>query len=139
MWGGKHLSGIPDRDFCIFYPHKRTSTWRYFSHTRSGFLLFYPFENFLSHIAVPALGKKRTSSYGRTSFRDVIVMLKCQQIQDFLEVLFMVSNIKCGTYNAPLAITVCHRSASLVMPMGDPRDKFFDPILTLIILIISQT
>ena len=30
-----------------------------------------------------------------------------------------------------LAITVCHPSASLVMPFGDPRDGYFYPTLTL--------
>ena len=126
MWGGKHLSGIPDRDFCRFYPHKRTSTWRFFSHTRSGFPLFLPiWEISISHTRTSPREKNEHHHVGRTSFRDVIVMLKCQQIQDFLEVFFMVSNIKCGTYNAPLAITLCHHSASLVMPISDPRDKFF--------------
>ena len=100
-----------------------------FTHLRN-FYLTYPYK---------PLGKNEHHHVGRTSFRDVIVMLKCQQILEFLEVLFMVSNIKCGTYNAPLAITICHHSASLVMPIGDPRDKFFYPTLTLIILIISQT
>ena len=42
-----------------------------------------------------------------------------------------------------LAITVCHHSASLVMPNGDPRDRFFYPTLTLMIdsysLIARQT
>ena len=32
-----------------------------------------------------------------------------------------------------LAITDCHQSASLLMPIGDPQDGFFYPILTLII------
>ena len=49
-----------------------------------------------------------------------------------------ISNIKCGTYNAPLAITVCHHSASLVMPICDPRDKFFYPTLTLVIRLIEK-
>ena len=124
----------------VVFTHTNVPAHGDFSRTPDrDFRCFYPFEKFLSHIPVPALGKKRTSSYGRTSFRDVIVMLKCQQIQDFLEVFFMVSSIKCGTYNAPLAINVCHHSASLVMPMDDPGDKFFYPTLTLIILIISQT
>ena len=124
----------------VVFTHTNVPAHGDFSRTPDrDFRCFYPFEKFLSHIPVPALGKKRTSSYDRTSFRDVIVMLKCQQIQDFLEVLFMVSNIKCGTYNAPLAITVCHHLASLVMPIDDPRDKFFYPTLTLIILLISQT
>ena len=30
-----------------------------------------------------------------------------------------------------LKITFCHYSASLVMPIGDPRDRFFYPNLTL--------
>ena len=30
-------------------------------------------------------------------------------------------------------ITICHQSASLVMPKGDPRDRFFYPALTLMI------
>ena len=33
--------------------------------------------------------------------------------------------------NPSLVITVCHHSASLVMPIGDPRDGFFYPTLTL--------
>ena len=33
--------------------------------------------------------------------------------------------------NPSLAITDCHHSASLEMPIGDPRDGFFYPILTL--------
>ena len=37
----------------------------------------------------------------------------------------MVSNIKCSTYNAPLAITVCNHLASLVVPFSEPRDKMF--------------
>ena len=32
-----------------------------------------------------------------------------------------------------LGITVCHHSASLVMPIGDPRDGYFYPTLTLMI------
>ena len=32
-----------------------------------------------------------------------------------------------------LGITVCHHSASLVMPNGDPRDGLFYPTLTLMI------
>ena len=35
--------------------------------------------------------------------------------------------------NPSLGITVCHHSASLVMPNGDPRDGFFYPTLTLMI------
>ena len=62
MWGGKHLSGIRDRDFCSFYPHKSTSTWRFFSHTRSGFPLFLPiWEISISHTRTSPR-EKRTSS-----------------------------------------------------------------------------
>ena len=46
-----------------------------FSHTGSGFSLFYPCEIIPSHIPVPAGGKdKKTNS--RTSALDVIVMFK---------------------------------------------------------------
>ena len=30
-------------------------------------------------------------------------------------------------------ITICHHSAGLVMPIGDPPDRFFYPNLTLMI------
>ena len=33
----------------------------------------------------------------------------------------------------PLMIYVCHHSASLMMPIGDPRDRFFYPTLTLMV------
>ena len=35
--------------------------------------------------------------------------------------------------NPSLTISVCHPSASLVMPIGDPRDEFYYPTLTLMI------
>ena len=35
-----------------------------------------------------------------------------------------------GIENLSLVITTCHHSASLVMPIGDPRDGFFYPTLT---------
>ena len=35
--------------------------------------------------------------------------------------------------NPSLGITVCHQSASLVMPNCDPQDGFFYPTLTLMI------
>ena len=35
--------------------------------------------------------------------------------------------------NLSLTINVCHQLASLVMPIGDPRDGFFYPIFTLMI------
>ena len=77
-----------------------------FSHTRSGFPLFYPCEIFLSQTPIQALGKdkKRTAGRrphaGRMSIRDVIVMVKrrhhvaSQRIQDFCEAFSRLSNIK---------------------------------------------
>ena len=38
-----------------------------------------------------------------------------------------------GKKNPSLVITVWHRWASLVMPNGDPQDRFFYPTLTLVI------
>ena len=38
-----------------------------------------------------------------------------------------------GIENPSLVITVCHHSASLVMPVNDPQDGFFYPSLTLMI------
>ena len=35
-----------------------------------------------------------------------------------------------GKKNPSLVITLCHHSASLVMPNGDPRNGFFSPALT---------
>ena len=35
--------------------------------------------------------------------------------------------------NPSLVVTVCHHSASLVMPIGDPRDGLFNPIMILIV------
>ena len=44
------------------------------------------------------------------------------------------TNYSCedGIENLSLTINVCHHSASLVMPIGDPRNGFFYPTLTLI-------
>ena len=36
-----------------------------------------------------------------------------------------------GYKNPSLVITVCHQPASLVMPIGDPWDRFYYPTLTL--------
>ena len=41
--------------------------------------------------------------------------------------------VRVGQKNPSLGITVCHRSASLVMPNDDPRDGFFYQTLTLMI------
>ena len=60
-----------------------------------------------------------------------------QRFQDFLEAFFMFFQYKmrylCEVKieNLSLVITVCHHYASLVMPIGDPRDTFFYPTLTL--------
>ena len=39
--------------------------------------------------------------------------------------------VRMGLKNLPLTISLCHHSASLVMPIGDPQDRFFYPTLTL--------
>ena len=102
---------------------------------------------------VPARGKDKKPEQphvGCTSICDVIVVLKwrhhvaSQRIQDFLEALFMFSNIKCSTlwWTSKRMHNSCedgidksvprdHRFASLVMSIGDPLDRFFYAILTL--------
>ena len=106
--------------------------------------------------------KKRTAACrlhaGHTSIRVVIVMLKwrhlvkSQCIQDFLEAFFMfffqhkMRNLVGSKKKKnpifvwgwkrkvpPLTITVCHHSASLVMPIGVPQDGIFYPTLTFMI------
>ena len=42
-----------------------------------------------------------------------------------------IIRVRVGKKNPSLGITVCHHSASLVMPNGDPRDGCFYPTLTL--------
>ena len=44
-----------------------------------------------------------------------------------------IIRVRVGKTNPSLMITDCHNSASLMMPIGDPRDGFFYPTLTLII------
>ena len=86
------------------------------------------------------------------SIRDVIVMLQLrnhvssQRIQNFLEVFLYVIPIKSETFsgkqekesiirvrmgwkNPSVLIIVCHHSASLIMPIGDPLDGLFYPTL----------
>ena len=41
-----------------------------------------------------------------------------------------ISRVGCERKNLSLRITQCHHSASLVMPIGDPPDRFFYPTLT---------
>ena len=43
-----------------------------------------------------------------------------------------IIHVRMGLKNPSLAIIVCHHSACLMMPNGDPRDKFFFPTLTFI-------
>ena len=38
-----------------------------------------------------------------------------------------IMGVWCGQKNLSLGITVRHHSASLVMPISDPRDRFFYP------------
>ena len=38
-----------------------------------------------------------------------------------------IMGVWCGLKNLSLGITVRHHSASLVMPISDPRDRFFYP------------
>ena len=44
-----------------------------------------------------------------------------------------IIRVRVGWKNPSLGITVCHHSASLVMPNGDPRDGFFYPTRTFMI------
>ena len=44
----------------------------------------------------------------------------------------IVYRVRVGKKNPSHAITVCHHSASLVIPIGDPRGGFSYPILTLL-------
>ena len=42
-----------------------------------------------------------------------------------------IMSVRVGLKNPSLVITDCHHSASPLMPIGDPRDGFFYPTLTL--------
>ena len=44
-----------------------------------------------------------------------------------------ISRVRVGSKNLPLGITVCHHSGSLVIPNGDPRERFPYPTLSLMI------
>ena len=46
---------------------------------------------------------------------------------------YTIIRARAGKKNPSLEITICHHSAYLVMPNGDPRDGFFYPTLTLMI------
>ena len=48
-----------------------------------------------------------------------------------------IIRVRVGEKNLSLGITVCHHSASLVMPNGDPRDVFFYYTNTLMIYSFS--
>ena len=45
----------------------------------------------------------------------------------------IIPRVRMEQKNPSLVITVCHHSADLVMPNGDPRDGLFYPTLTLVI------
>ena len=78
-------------------------------------------------------------------------VIASRHIQDFLEGFFFIffqykiryimvikkknPSIECEDEieKSILAIAVCHHSANLVMPIGDPRVGFFYPTLTLMI------
>ena len=148
-----------------------------FSHTKSGFTLFYPCEIILSlsHIPVPALGKdKKTNSRTSAARRlhvdpwrhwNIKMRSPCRisAFSGFSRSLFLCffpilnevfsreqrkkKHYSCEdgieksvtritewhhkAKNPSLAITVFHHSASPVMPIGDARDGFFYPTLTL--------
>ena len=44
-----------------------------------------------------------------------------------------IIRVRVGYKNESLAITACHHLASLEMPIGDPRDGFFYPTITLMV------
>ena len=74
---------------------------------------------------------------------DVIISCRISAIQEqaFFKLKKAVFNgeqendssiyVRMESKNAALVITVCHHSASLVMPNSDPQDVFFNPTLTL--------
>ena len=49
-----------------------------------------------------------------------------------------IIRVRIGKKNPSLAITICYHSASLMMPIGDPWDRFFFPTLTLIGSAVAQ-
>ena len=103
----------------------------------------YTYDRFyLSYIPEPTFGKDKKSN--RCLLKDkwrhhhVKVTSLCPSFWEYkTDVLNGVkeklSRIYVGLWqkNQTLVITVCRQSASLVMPMGDPRDGFFYPTLTL--------
>ena len=117
------------------------------------FRCFYPCEIILSHIPVPGRGKKRTAARrphaGRTSIRGVFEMFKLRfsansGFSGFFFHVFQYEMRYLGVSKKKnllfvwgwdrkkpsLAITVCHNSASLVIPISDLRDGLFSPTFT---------
>ena len=96
---------------------------------------------------------RTSTAIGHTEIYDVRVMLNDVTISHlsifriFWKPFSCFSNIKCSTLwlaskrihylsedgieNLSLVITVSHHSVSLVMPIGDPRDRFIYPTRTL--------
>ena len=109
-----------------------------------GFHRFYPYEKNLSHIPVPTRGRHKNW----TAASDVIVMLKwCNHVMSRLSVSrnFWKPFSKYKWWARKIIHYSCengtekpvprdHRLSSLdfVMPIGDPRDRFFYPTLKLI-------
>ena len=52
--------------------------------------------------------------------------IKCGKSKGMQEKV-SIMGVWCGQKNPSLGITVRHHSASLVMPISDPRDRFFNP------------
>ena len=86
----------------------------------------------IPHTRIGPRATARRPHTGRTSIRDVIVMIKrrhhvaSQRIQEFLEAFFMffqyqMRYLVVSKKNPYITITVCHHLASLVMPITDPR------------------
>ena len=61
--------------------------------------------------------------------RKFYVEIKCGKSKGTQEKLSIIG-VWCGQENLSLGITVRHHSASLVMPISDPRDRFFYPYHT---------
>ena len=107
-------------------------------------------KSFLTHAILPRLSRGGYIHWlywnSRTlSSSDVIVMLEMtSSCEKYLSVFTNTKNsdkqetdsiirVRVGQKNMSFWITVCHHSASLVMPNGLPRDRFFYHILTLMI------
>ena len=106
----------------------------------------YPCEIVLSHTPIPALGKIKKNSSTLAARRFVMSLLCYRDVTLSHLSIFRIFwksfsyffqykmryKVVSKKKNPSLVNTVCHHSASLVMPIGDPRDGFFYPTLTLI-------